>query len=152
MSTSFITVDSIVSFDKKYLNIRKIKQGPTRSYWFDSFVMLLLFISLQLYRAIYDKSRAWVLVLLGLIWIYPHLKKIFNLIFVDYWGNRINLVNIYGVKILQPDNELETTVVLIMSSGRKKNLVFRNGENQQSEFIEKLENRSSEYKMETDLV
>lgn len=141
MNTSFITVDSKLSFDNTYLNIRKLKYGPTRSYWFDSFILLSLFIGFQVYRAIYDKPRVWVLVLLGLIWIYPHLERIFKLFFVDKWGNRIKLVTIKEIKILPPNNELETIVVIKMITGRQKTLIFRNAENQHEGFIELLESK-----------
>jgi hypothetical protein len=139
---TFITVDSKLTFDKHYLNIKKVAQKPTRSYWFDSFLLLALFIGFQAYRAIYDKPRAWVLVLIGLTWIYPHLERIFKILFIYKWGNRIKLDKIVKYAVLTSDNDLETTLQLKLVSGRQKLLLFRSAENQIDDFLKILHQKA----------
>lgn len=139
---TFITVDSKLTFDKHYLNIKKAIQNPTRSYWFDSFLLLALFIGFQIYRAVYDKPRAWVLVVIGLTWIYPHLEKIFKILFIYKWGNRIKLDKIVDFTISPSSNDLETTLQLKLANGRKKILVFRTAENQIDDFIKVLQQKA----------
>lgn len=140
---TFITVDSKLTFDKQYLNIKKVKHDTSRSYWFDSFLLLSLFIGFQAYRAIYEKPRAWVLVVIGLTWIYPHLKRIFKILFITKWGNRIQLHKIIELNVLPTNNELETTLQLKLANKRQKLLVFRTGENQIDSFIEMLQEKAS---------
>jgi len=140
---TFITIDSKLTFDKQYLNIKKVKHDTSRSYWFDSFLLLSLLIGFQTYRAIYDKPRTWVLVVIGLTWIYPHLKRIFRILFINKWGNRIQLDKIMEFNILPTINELETTLQLKVANKRQKLLVFRTGENQIDSFIEMLQEKAN---------
>jgi hypothetical protein len=140
---TFITIDSKLTFDKQYLNIKKVKHDTSRSYWFDSFLLLSLFIGFQTYRAIYDKPRAWVLVVIGLSWIYPHLERIFRILFINKWGTRIQLDKIMEFNILPTINELETTQQLKLANKRQKLLVFRTGENQIDSFIEMLQEKAN---------
>ena len=145
----FTTLDSKLEFDKYYLNIIKIKHDPIRRYWFDSFILLTLFIGLQTYQALNEKPRAWVLVIIGLTWIYPHLERIFKMLFIYKWGNRIKLEKITSASILSQDNELETTIRLILSNGRQKLLTFRTAENQINNFVEVLRQKAIHLNIET---
>lgn len=139
---TFITIDSKLTFDKRYLNIKMVKHDTSRSYWFDSFLLLSLFIGYQTYRAIYEKPRAWVLVVVGLTWIYPHLERIFKILFVNKWGNRIQLDKIIDFNILPTNNELETAIKLKLANKRQKLLIFRTSENQVDSFLEMLQERA----------
>lgn len=135
---TFVTVDSKVSFDEYHLSIKKVKQDANNRYWFDSFILFIAFIGFQTYRAIYDKPMAWVFVIIGITWLYPHLERIFKILFIYQWGNKVKLEKIKTFSILQQENELETTLCLQLNNGRQKLLTFRNAENQIDNFVDAL--------------
>ena len=108
-----------------------MKQSLTRLFMF-----LLLFISLQLYRAIYEKPRAWVMVLIGFVWLYPFLVKFYKSLFVFKWGNEIIINQVKEIDVLPIENELETKARLRFNDNRIKILVFRTHENQVDIFYE----------------
>jgi hypothetical protein len=60
----FITVNGKLRFVKGKLIFTKVKNDVTKSHSVVYVTFILLFISLQLYRAIYEKPRAWVFVLI----------------------------------------------------------------------------------------
>ncbi len=145
---TFITIDSCLSFDKEYLNIKKLKHDSTTKYWINSFLLLATFISFQTYRAIYDKPRAWIWVLIGFTWIYPYFEKIFKKLFIYKWGNKIKLSDIKSTKVLNADNELEISLCIELLNKRKKIITFRKGENQINSFIETLQQKTSNANIE----
>ncbi|MFY8004116.1 MAG: hypothetical protein ACOVNR_04705 [Chitinophagaceae bacterium] len=139
----FITIDSQLVFNNQCITIKKLKHDPTKRYWAHSFVLLAIFIGFQTYRAIYDKPRAWIWVIIGFIWIYPHLESIFKKLFIYVWGNKIKLAAIKSIMVLPPENELETSLSIQLINGRKKVLTFRKAENQMVDFIEIIQQKAN---------
>jgi len=85
----FITVNGKFRLVNDKLIFTKVKNDETKSYSFIYLTIILLFIALQLYRAIYEKPRAWVMVFIGFVWLYPFLEKFYKSIFIFKWGNEI---------------------------------------------------------------
>jgi len=135
----YYTLDSKLLIDKDVLFIKKFKQDPTRRYWFDSFVLIAIIIAFQVDRAINEKPRAWIIAFVALIWIYPHLERIFKILFVYKWGNSIRLADIREIVQQPTENELETVISLRLKSGRQKMLIFRTKENQVEAFIDQVQ-------------
>ena len=139
----FQTIDSKIKIEKGKLFIKKVKFDPTKRYWFDSFILIGLLIAYQVDGAINGKPHKWIIVIAALTWIYPHLERIFKILFVYKWGNYINLKEVREVEELKKENELETNVALKFKSGRRKVLVFRTAEQQADKFIDAVKEFSS---------
>jgi len=141
----FITVNGKLKFVNGKLILKKIKNDETKSYSYAYVTIILLFIALQLYRAIYEKPRAWVMVLIGFVWLYPFVEKLYKSLFVLKWGNEIIINQVKEIDVLPIENELETKIRLKFLNNRIKVLVFRTHENQVDmfyEFIKKELNQS----------
>jgi hypothetical protein len=126
----FITVNGKLRFVNGKLIFTKVKNDETKSYSFINITIISLFIALQLYRAIYEKPRAWVMVFIGFVWLYPFLEKFYKSLFVFKWGNEIIINQVKEIEILPIENELETKARLRFNDNRIKILVFRTHENQ----------------------
>jgi hypothetical protein len=132
----FITVNGKLKFVNDKLIFTKVKNDETKSHSVVYVSFILLFISLQLYRAIYEKPRAWVMVFIGFVWLYPFLEKFYKSIFIFKWGNEIIINQVKEIDILHIENELETKVLLRFNDNRIKILIFRTHENQVEMFYE----------------
>jgi len=132
----FITVNGKLRFVNGKLIFTKVKNDETMSHSVVYVTFILLFIALQLYRAIYEKPRAWVMVFIGFVWLSPFLEKFYKSIFVFKWGNEIIINQVKEIEILPFENELETKVRLRFNDNRIKVLVFRTNENQVDMFYE----------------
>ncbi len=132
---NFYTIDSKVRIEKDKLLIKKLKYDPTKRYWFDSFILIALLIAYQVDGAINGKPYKWIIVIAALTWIYPHLERIFKILFINMWGNAIDLNDVTEVNQSDPGNELETKVVIKMNTGRRKEFIFRTAENQAERFV-----------------
>jgi hypothetical protein len=139
----FYTIDSKVRIEKGKLIIRKVKHDPTERYWFHSFILIALVIAYQMDAAINEKPYKWILVIVALTWIYPHLERSFKILFINKWGNTINLNEVIDVTQANPENELETKVVIKVRSGRRKEFIFRTAENHADSFINTVRELSS---------
>jgi hypothetical protein len=126
----FITVNGKLRFVNGKLIFTKVKNDETKSHSVVYVSFILLFISLQLHRAIYEKPRAWVIVFIGFVWLYPFLEKLYKSLFVLKWGNEIIINQVKEIDVLPIENELETKISLKFLNNRIKVLVFRTHENQ----------------------
>lgn len=132
---NFITVDSVLKLDSKWLSIQKIRKDSDQSYWLHSFLLLALFIAFQVHRTLNGEYVAWIIIVPALVWIFPHLERIYKWLFVYKWGSQIALSGIKEICFLSPENELETPLLLVMKNGRQKLLIFRTAEDQFNTFI-----------------
>ena len=140
----FITVNGKLRFVNGKLIFTKVKNDETKSYSFIYLTIILLFIALQLYRAIYEKPRAWVMVFIGFVWLYPFLEKFYKSLFVFKWGNEIIINQVKEIDILPFENELETKVLLRFNDNRIKIFIFRTHENQEEMFYEFVKKESTQ--------
>jgi hypothetical protein len=140
----FITVNGKLIFVNGKLIFKKIKNGETNTHSFAYVTIILLFIALQLYRAIYEKPRAWVMVFIGFVWLYPFLEKLYKSLFVLKWGNEIIVNQVKEIEILPIENELETKIRLTFLNNRIKVLVFRTHENQVDIFYDFIKKESNQ--------
>jgi hypothetical protein len=140
----FITVNGKLRFVNGKLIFTKVKNDDTKSYSFIYVTIILFFIALQLYRAIYEKPRAWVMVFIGFVWLYPFLEKLYKSLFVLKWGNEIIVNQIKEIDILPIENELETKVLLRFNDNRIKIFIFRTHENQVEMFYELVKKESTQ--------
>ena len=145
----FITVNGKLRFVKGKLIFTKVKNDVTKSHSVVYVTFILLFISLQLYRAIYEKPRAWVMVFIGFVWLYPFLEKFYKSLFVFKWGNEIIINQVKEIDILPIENELATKVRLKFINNRIKILVFRTHENQVDNFIGFIKKESNHFSIAT---
>ena len=65
------------------------------------------------------------------------------MLFINKWGNRIQLDEIVEFNVLPSINELETTLQLKLANKKQKFLVFRTAENQIDSFIEMLQEKAN---------
>lgn len=138
---TLLTVDSKLTIDNDFLVIRKVKH-ETNDYWYHSFILFAFIIAYELARIIDGNPKPGLNELLGLlfglIYIYPHLARMFKKLFMYHWGNKIKLNKIKEYTILPSDNELETTLRIQLDTGRQKLFTFRNAENQLNDFVDLL--------------
>jgi hypothetical protein len=123
--------------------------SPEKNYWFHSFILLLVFIAFSVDKAIYDTPFDWLYVLLGLIWIAPHLKHIFEFLFQKIWRWYIPLSEVRTIVLDPHYNELEQKVTITVKSGRKKVYVFRTSEHQAEAFTELVSSSISGNSLQT---
>jgi hypothetical protein len=140
MNAAFISLDSRVTIKNGWITVKKFKtdteEGFTR---FIAFVALLALLAFCLYRIIEDKAYFFtVQLLLVLIWLAPHIKRIYTFLFVITWKSAIRMDDIRQVTTLPLENGLETRVTLHLVNGRKKFLTFRDAENQLPHFIRSI--------------
>lgn len=128
-TTSKLTIKNGTIWEKHLVDREK-------TYWLHSFIILLFLIGDFLYTAINESARYWLYVLLGLVWIAPHLKKIYQLVFTKAWRWYIPLSEIKSVEMDLNFNELEQRVVLTLKTGREKAYLFRKLEHQAETFTE----------------
>ena len=140
----FFTIDSRITIKYGKILIKKLKHEPIKRYWFDSFILIGLLIAYQVDGAINGKPYKWVIVIAALTWIYPHLERIFKIFFINKWGNTIVLAEVLDIIQPEPDNELETKVLIRVKSGRRKEFIFRTAENQADKFINTVQELSKQ--------
>lgn len=143
MSAEFITFNSSLIIKQSTLIEKKLivntEEGFTR---FIAFVALLALLAFCIYRIVVDKDYFFIIqLLLVLLWLTPHLKRIYTFMFVKTWKSAIRIDDIRRVTSLRLQNGLETQVVLHLKNGRKKFLVFRNAENQVDDFVRTIEGK-----------
>ena len=136
MNPEFITTTSKLTIKDNRVLQRQVVE-PERNYWFHSFILIGIIIGLAVYDTLTDKPYKWVLVLVAIGWMSPHLVTIYRYLFVVTWRTNIPLRLIKNFR-LQDRNELEEQVVLTLRSDRKKTYVFRKAEGQAEKFAEAL--------------
>ena len=140
MNSAFISLNSRINIKKGLITEKELKtdteEGFTRSI---AFLALLAFLAYCIYRIVVDKDYFYILqLLLVLIWLAPHIKRIYTFLFVKTWNATIRIDDIQGVTSSRLQNGLETQVILQMKNGRKKFIIFRDAENQMEDFIHSL--------------
>lgn len=148
MDAEFITSTSKLTLKNETIWEKRIVQ-PEKSYWYHSFIFLLIFIGYSTYRAINERAFDWLYVLLGLVWIAPHLKRIYKFVFVKVWRWYVPLSEIRTVEVEQNFNELEQKVIVLLKNGRKKEYIFRRSENQTERFVELIASMSPNVSLQT---
>jgi hypothetical protein len=146
MAMEFITTDAKLTIKDNIIRQKKLIYRET--YWWAHFVVLLI---LLIYKIV-EVSNAfntgnnedkidfiWIPILI--MWMYPHLKRISESLFIKTWKSSIPLSKIKDIKVIPLENTLETKVVLTLGSGRKKFYTFRNAENQVHKFVEAVNER-----------
>ena len=139
----YYTIDSKVIFERDKMFFRNIKYDPNGHYWFVSFALLAILLGWNIYDVVNGEIYSLLWVVIILVWIYPHLVRIYKFLFVQKWGNAIKMNNIKDVTRPEPINELETKVILKLKSGRRKELIFRSRENQVEGFLETIQQFNS---------
>jgi hypothetical protein len=143
MSAEFITLNSRLTIKKGTLIEKKLKvnteEGFTRLI---AFMALLAFLAFCIYRIVVDKKYFFIIqLLLVLIWLAPHFKRINTFLFVQTWKSSIRMDYIQRVTSSKLQNGLETQVTLHLKNGRKKFLTFRDAENQVDDFVRTIETK-----------
>lgn len=139
----YLTTTSIITLEETHLTIKKVKTDPSAHYWLHSLILLSIVIYFQAQRAINTDPLSWGVVLFLLLFTYPHLEKIYKLVFTYQWGNTIQYAHIKEIVYLEPQNELETPISIKLVSGRQKILTFRTAENQADLFVAALQSKTS---------
>ena len=141
MSTEFITLNSRLTIKKGTLTEKKVKLNTEEGFThFISFVALLALLSFCIYRIVVDRDFFFIIQLfLVLIWLQPHLKRIYSFLFISTWRSSIRIDDILKVTCSSLHNGLETEATLHLNNGRKKFLIFRDAENQVDNFIRIIE-------------
>lgn len=143
MNTELITLNSRINIKKGVITEKKLKtdteEGFTRSI---AFVTLLAILAFCFYRIFFDKDYFYIIQLfLVLIWLAPHIKRIYASLFIKTWKSVIRIADIESVASLKMQNGLETQVTMHLKNGRKKFLIFRDAENQVEDFIHSIETK-----------
>ena len=139
----YYTIDSKISFERDKMYIQNIKYDPNRQYRFHSFAALSFLMAWEIYSALNGNPYRWFIAAVIFIWMYPHLERFYKFLFVNKWGGTIRLNDIMDVIKPEPENELETKVVLKFKKGRRKELIFRSRENQVEGFLDTIQQFNS---------
>jgi hypothetical protein len=148
MDAEFITSTSKLTLKNDTIWEKRIVQ-PEKSYWYHSFILLLIFIGYSTYKALNERASDWLYVLLGIVWIAPHLERIYKFLFVKVWRWYVPLSEIRFIHVEQDFNELEQKVTVLLKNGRKKEYIFRRSENQTERFMEVITSISPEISLQT---
>lgn len=137
MHTEIYSLNSRLTIKNKAIFEKKLKtnteEGFTRLI---AFVALLALLVLCIDKIIEEKNYLFIVqVILILVWLEPHIKRIYLSLFVKTWKSSIKLNEIQKITSIRLDNGLETEVILHLKSGKKKFIVFRDAEKQIEEFI-----------------
>jgi len=140
MDPEFFTTNSKLTIKNDTIWEKQLVLPPP-NYWFHSFILLLVIIAFSIDKAVNETPLDWVYVLLGLIWIAPHLKHIYAFLFQKVWRWYVPLAEVSTVVLDPHYNELEQKVTLTVKSGRKKVYIFRRMEHQAEAFVELVASR-----------
>ena len=143
MSAEFITLNSKLTIDQGTLIEKKLtvntEEGFTRLI---AFIALLAFLAYCIYRIVVDKKYFFIIqLLLVMIWLAPHFKRLQTFLFVETWKSSIRMDYIQRVTSSKLQNGLETQVTLHLKNRRKKFLTFRDAENQVDDFVRVIETK-----------
>ena len=141
MSAEYITLNSRLAIKKGILIEKKLKintgEGFTRLM---AFVVLVALLAFCIYSIAVDKNYIYIIqLILVLMWLAPHIKRIYTSLFIKTWKSTVRLEEIHSLTSSRLDNGLETQVTLRLKNGRKKFLIFRDAENQVDDFIRSIE-------------
>jgi hypothetical protein len=141
MSVEYLTLNSRLSIKKDVLTEKKLKvnaeEGFTRLM---AFVVLVALVAFCIYRIAVDNNYFYIIqLILVLMWLAPHIKRVYTSLFIKTWKTSIRIDEIQSLTSSKLDNGLETQVTLHLKNGRKKFLIFRDAENQVDDFIRSME-------------
>jgi hypothetical protein len=137
MDTSFYTVGSKVTLKDNVIREQVIIEPPP-SYWWHSLILLVLVLIYSIDEALSGKFRKWVFAVLVIVWMAPHLSRLYTLLFVQVWRRNIPLAQIKTITHEPDANELEEKVKVVLRSGRQKIYVFRKSESVAAAFVETI--------------
>ena len=137
MEQEFITTDGKIFINEEAIT-HKTLLTVKKDYWFHSFIALLFYSGCCMWSALNGNPGMWVFALGGIVWIWPHLERIFRVLFIKTWKRKIRLAEIKSILPKLELNSLETKVILKLTSAREKHFLFRNVENQAEPFIQSL--------------
>ncbi len=137
----FFTLDSRLTIQRGNIYQKKLKHETEAS--FNRFIVFMMLLILLVIVIIYDileeRKYLWIVqALLILTWLWPHIKRVYQTLFIKTWKSIIPIKDIKDVSTKPLDNGLETEVTLHLSSGRKKFYTFRNAEGQLELFVEAI--------------
>jgi hypothetical protein len=140
MHTEFITLNSRLILNNNAIIEKKLKTNAEEKLTlFIALIALLAFLTVCVYRTFIDRDYFYITQgILVLVWLVPHIKRIYTLLFVKTWNSTIRIDDIQNVTLTRLENGLETQVTLYLKSGRRKFLIFRNAESQAEGFINSI--------------
>lgn len=138
----FTTTGKLTIYNGKLWEKRLVTKKP--DYAYHSFILLMLFLLILIHElnTTMDYGKLIYLFLL-FIWIYPHIKTIYEFLFQKIWRWYIPLNEIRSLQYKNDYNELEESVTVFIHSGRSKTFIFRKSEHQAIELINMLEIHST---------
>lgn len=133
----FFTLDTRITIQRGNIYHNRIKynadEGMDR---FIAFGAIVLITSYLIYLMAEKNEYGWSFqILLMLMWLWPHLRRIYQTLFIKTWKSIIPLKDVKNISTKPLDNGLETEVVLHLQNGRKRFYTFRNAEGQIEPFI-----------------
>lgn len=143
MSAEYITLNSRLTVKKGVLTEKKLKVNTEEAFSrLMAFIALVALLAFCIYRITVDKNYFFIIqLLLVLMWLAPHIKRIYTSMFIKTWKASIRIDEIQSITSSHLDNGLETEVTLHLKNGRKKFLIFRDAENQIDDFICSIETK-----------
>lgn len=134
MQIEFYTVNSKLTLKNNTIWEKNlIQQKP--SYWLHSVVLLIALLILTVYEALAGEFYKWFLSIMIIVWLTPHITRLYRLLFVKVWRWYIPLREIKVINLHQDYNELEEKVTVVLNSGREKIFIFRKMEHQAEKFV-----------------
>ncbi len=139
MEQEFFTINGKLTIQNgKLWEKRLVRKEP--DYAYHSFILIILFLLILIHEVSTTKDYAKLIYLIPVcIWIYPHVKTIYEFLFQKIWRWYIPLTEIRSLKYNSDHNELEESVTVFIHSGRSKKFIFRKSEQQAIELINILE-------------
>ena len=131
----FFTTHSRLAVKNGWINESTIVQKE-ESYWVHSLLLVCMMLLFSIEAILNGQFTKWGILILALVWVAPHLKRIYCILFVNVWRQNIPLKQVQKVEWDDRLNELEERVLLTLHSGRRKVYVFRKREAQARPFAE----------------
>ncbi len=133
----YYTKDGLIELNNGTINFKSI---PTdnNTYRYQAFLLILLFTLYQVYLIVNDRPDKILSLVIGLIWITPHLFWIYSRIFIESWRRKYNATDIKEIVVVENENILEQKIIVRLKPARSKFYIFRINENQMENFINQL--------------
>ena len=135
MDAEFFTTNSKLTLKNNVIWEKTLVQPPP-SYWFHSFLFIIAFLAYTVYEILSGAWQELILAAVLLFWLSPHIKRIYQLLFVNVWRWYVPLSEIRNIYLEQEYNKLEEMVRLVLHSGREKTYIFLKSEQQAERFVE----------------
>ena len=136
MKQEFVTSKGKVIFERNVLFFRYMKLYFSETVLYKFIFGVLPFIALILFIVFFDEPSDIIRVLMWFFFMASNYNHLLDILYRLSFSNRIMVSKIVDVKMEPAENGLETNVILLLKSKRKRIIPFRTLEKQHESFFE----------------